>query len=100
MAEGAEGAADASCALPDFQAEVMRQVNAARAVARSCGSTVMPAVGPLAWSDPLFTAAARHSLDMASHNHFDHIGTDGSSSVERVSDAGYGWNWTMALAQP
>lgn len=83
--------ADTSCALPDFQAEVMRQVNAARAMARSCGSTAMPAVDPLVWSNPLFTAAARHSLDMASHNHFDHTGTDNSSSAQRVSDAGYAW---------
>lgn len=83
--------ADTTCALPGFQAEVMRQVNAARAVARSCGSTAMPAVAPLAWSDPLFTAAARHSLDMASHNHFDHTGTDNSSSAQRVTDAGYVW---------
>ncbi len=86
--------ADASCGLPDFQAEVMRQINAARAAARTCGATAMPAVGALAWNDQLFTAAARHSLDMASNNHFDHTGTDGSSSSQRVTDAGYAWSAT------
>lgn len=86
--------ADTSCALPDFQAEVMRQVNAARALARNCGSTPMPAVGPLTWSAPLFTAAARHSLDMATHDHFDHTGTDNSSSAQRVTEAGYVWGAT------
>lgn len=86
--------ADASCGLPDFQAEVMRQINAARAAARTCGTTAMPAVGSLAWSDPLFIAAARHSLDMALHNHFDHTGTDGSSSSQRVTAAGYAWSAT------
>lgn len=86
--------ADASCGLPDFEAEVMRQINAARAAARTCGATDMPAVGSLAWRDQLFTAAARHSLDMASHNHFDHTGTDGSSSSQRVTAAGYAWSAT------
>ena len=47
---------------------------------------------PLALNGALNAAAARHSNDMASHNHFDHIGTDGSDPATRVSQAGYTWS--------
>ncbi|MEZ5705677.1 MAG: hypothetical protein R3E56_10575 [Burkholderiaceae bacterium] len=34
---------DASCSLPNFQADWLQQVNAARAVARTCGGVLQPA---------------------------------------------------------
>ncbi len=32
-----------------------------------------------------------HSKDMAAHNLFDHIGSDGTSPGQRVTHAGYKW---------
>ena len=58
----------------------------------------MPAVGPVSWSPILADASARHSKDLAEHDLdgsvMGHIGTDGSTAVERAMDAGYSrWNW-------
>jgi uncharacterized protein YkwD len=82
-----------SCALPDFRRDLLQQINTARAVARSCGATVMPAAPPLAWNDRLFSAAARHSEDMAVNDYFSHTGLDGRSSAQRVAAEGYAWSW-------
>lgn len=85
--------ADTSCSLPDFRNSLLQAINDARAVARSCGSTAMPAVAPLAWNDQLFSAAARHSTDMATNNYFSHTGLDGRSMSQRVTAEGYAWSW-------
>lgn len=85
--------ASTSCNLPDFRNSLLQQINAARAVARSCGGTAMPAVAPLAWNDALFSAAARHSTDMAVNNYFSHTGLDGRSASQRIAAEGYAWSW-------
>jgi len=85
--------ASTSCGLPDFRNSLLQQINAARAVARSCGGTAMPAVGPLAWNDLLFSAAARHSTDMAANNYFSHTGLDGRTASQRIAAEGYAWSW-------
>ena len=77
--------AGTSCQLPDFRNSLLQAINAARAVARSCGGTAMPAVAPLAWNDALFAAAARHSTDMAVNNYFSHTGLDGRSAAQRIA---------------
>ena len=82
-----------NCDLPDFRNSLLRQINAARAVARSCGGTAMPAAAPLAWNDRLFSAAARHSSDMAVNNYFSHTGLDGRSAAQRVAAESYAWSW-------
>jgi uncharacterized protein YkwD len=86
--------AGTSCDLPDFRASLLQQINAARTSARSCGGTALPAVSPLAWNDRLFSAAARHSRDMAQNNYFSHTGLDGRSSSQRISAEGYAWSWS------
>ena len=85
--------ADTSCGLPNFRDSLLQAINAARAVARSCGATAMPAVAPVAWNDLLFSAAARHSTDMAANNYFSHTGLDGRSMSQRVTAEGYAWSW-------
>jgi uncharacterized protein YkwD len=45
----------------------------------------------LALNATLTSAAAAHALDMAVHHKLDHDGSDGSSSGERVTRAGYAW---------
>ncbi len=81
-----------TCALPGFQADLLHQINAARATDRSCGVTAFAATAALAWSGPLFNAAAGHSRDMALNSYFSHTGLDGSSVGSRVTGAGYGWS--------
>lgn len=71
--------------------EMLDAVNAARAEPQVCGDDRRPPVGPLAWSERLESAAARHSRDMHVHDHFAHVGTDGSDVADRVTDAGYRW---------
>lgn len=85
--------ASASCNLPDFRNSLLQEINAARSVARSCGGTLMPAVAPLAWNDALFSAAARHSSDMAVNNYFSHTGLDGRTAAQRIAAEGYAWSW-------
>ncbi|HEY9095430.1 MAG TPA: CAP domain-containing protein, partial [Hydrogenophaga sp.] len=84
-------AVDATCGLPNFQADWLQQVNAARAVARTCGGVLRPAAPALSWSATLQTAANRHSTDMAVNNFFSHTGSDGSSVGTRATEAGYNW---------
>lgn len=84
--------AQTSCGLPGFKDALLEQINAARASARTCGAANMPAVGALAWNDWLFSAAARHSDDMARHDYFSHTGRDGRSPGQRVSAEGYAWS--------
>jgi uncharacterized protein YkwD len=85
--------ASTSCGLPDFRNSLLQQINTARAVARNCGGTAMPAAAPLAWNDRLFSAAARHSSDMAINNYFSHTGLDGRSVAQRVAAEGHAWSW-------
>jgi uncharacterized protein YkwD len=78
-----------SCNLPNFQADILREVNAARAQARSCGTAAKPAVAAVAWSSALFAAASGHSQDMALRNFFDHVNLDGKTIGQRAIGAGY-----------
>jgi uncharacterized protein YkwD len=69
-------------ALPQFAAEVVGLVNKERAAA-GC-----PALVP---HDTLMQIAQAHSQDMASHDFFDHTGSDGRSTFQRMHDASYSY---------
>ncbi|MCM0148899.1 CAP domain-containing protein [Photobacterium galatheae] len=71
--------------------EMLAAVNAARAQARDCGGTWMPAVGPLTWDYALEQAAFVHSSNMSNYDFFNHTGLDGSTPSSRVSAQGYSW---------
>lgn len=78
------------CGSNRFAQEMVAQLNAVRAQARSCGSRAMPAVGPIRyWNTKLTDAANRHSSDMAAKNFLSHTGSDGSEPADRVIQAGY-----------
>jgi len=69
-----------SSQIPVIEASVINLTNAQR-LANGCGAM---------HTDNRLTAAALvHSSDMATHNYFDHTGSDGSSFVTRESGAGY-----------
>ena len=71
------------------EAEVLRLVNQARSVARQCGDTTYPAVGPLR-AEPRLTLASRaHARDMGEQRYFSHTSLDGRSPWDRSRAAGY-----------
>jgi uncharacterized protein YkwD len=75
----------------DFRADMLSYVNAVRARGCRCGGKYVAPVQPLKWNELLEIAAIQHAKDMAKHNYFDHIGSDGSEIDTRVEDAGYKW---------
>lgn len=77
--------------VKDVEREVLKLVNAARAQARHCGGTSYKAAPPLQLSAMLNRAALIHAQDMARHDHFEHVGTDGSTPAERIARVGYRW---------
>ena len=78
-----------SCGLVNFQTDMMRAVNAARAQARFCGSELKPAVASISWNETLFVAATAHSQDMAQRNYFAHTSPQGSTAGDRAQSVGY-----------
>jgi uncharacterized protein YkwD len=70
---------------------VLDLVNAARAQARRCGRDRYEPAAPLVAAPALMAAASLHSLDMAARGSLGHDGSDGSSSGERITRAGYEW---------
>jgi len=79
---------------------ILDEVNAARAVARNCGSTHYDATTPLTWNALLAAAALRHTQDMAYNGYREasaqepdapHTGSDGSTPQQRITAAGYDW---------
>ena len=71
---------------------ILQQINAARAAGRVCGTEIMAPVGAMKWNDLLFSAAAKHSLDMATRNYFSHTTPEGVTFAQRLANEGYiGW---------
>jgi len=73
------------------KSDIQAQVNDLRRSGCQCGEEWMPPVPALDWNELLEAAALRHAKDMATHDHFDHTGTDNSSTIIRVEEAGYEW---------
>ena len=80
MAFGSMAAAAPAQAFGDEGGAVLNQINATRA-ASGCG--------PVAPNPQLTASAARHANDMLRTGVQAHTGSDGSSVVQRVTDAGY-----------
>ncbi len=79
------------CGISRLRDSVLKQVNIARASARSCGGRQMPAARELAWNRALAEAAEQHSVDMAARRYFDHASPDGKRVSQRVTAQGYRW---------
>lgn len=67
-------------AAPDWAPDMVDDINRARAAQNAA---------PVALCAPLTTAAAHYAKSMADHNHFHHIGVDGSTPLQRARRAGY-----------
>ncbi len=68
---------------------MLELINDARAEARNCGNEFFPAAPPLDWDDRVEAAALGHSVDMAENQFFDHEGSDGSDTGDRLMNEGY-----------
>jgi uncharacterized protein YkwD len=73
----------------EIAAELLQQINAARAHARRCGARAFAAAPPLRPNGLLRRAAEMHAQDMVSHDFFAHQGHDGSTPAQRVGATGY-----------
>ena len=78
------------CGIGGMPQQLLAAINAARAQARMCGSTSMPAAPAIGyWNTQLADAAIRHSTDRAQVGGRGHTGSDGSTPESRVADSGY-----------
>lgn len=69
--------------------QVVRLVNAARAVGGQCGTTPFPPSRPMAVNEQLQVAAQAHAQDMADRNYYGHRSLNGHSPDERMRAQGY-----------
>ena len=83
--------ASTTCGIRELRAQVLAEVNKLRASGAQCGARQMAPAPPLAWDDALFSAAARHSRDMAANDYFDHQDAQGRRAGQRALAEGYRW---------
>lgn len=77
--------------LREWEDEVVRLVNEARAAGADCASQGKFApTGPLTMQASLRCAARKHSRDMNDRNFFAHVNPDGEDPFDRMARAGYG----------
>jgi uncharacterized protein YkwD len=70
---------------------LLNLVNDARLKGCDCGAEKMPPVGPVVWNDLLESAAKEHSQDMFDKNFLNHVGSDGSTTADRLTKTGFQW---------
>lgn len=80
---------DFTCGIPNFQAEFLALVNAARAAGAVCGEKTMKPSRALGWSGSLGLASTIHSGDMATNNFFSHDSPRTGTLRERIQGTGY-----------
>lgn len=73
-----------------FEADVVVELNKARAAGADCGTEgVFAPTGALTMNPELREASRCHSLDMGTNDFFSHTGSNGSRFSQRASAAGY-----------
>jgi uncharacterized protein YkwD len=77
--------------VSDLNRSSIEAVNAARAVARTCGTTRFNAAGPVQWDLRLAEAALTQADYLQQRNLFTHTGENGSTVGDRALMAGYDW---------
>ncbi|MVN85385.1 CAP domain-containing protein [Deinococcus sp. HMF7620] len=71
------------------EAQVLKEVNEARAQARSCGGQAFAAAPAVTWNGYLAASARGHATDMAARAYFDHNTPEGRTPAQRMEAAGY-----------
>lgn len=80
-------------ALTASERNVLKYVNEARAKGWNCGvEGKFKPTGKLKWNSKVAKAAKSHSNDMKKHDFFSHTGSNGKSSAQRLTAAGYKWS--------
>jgi uncharacterized protein YkwD len=69
--------------------EALRQINALRARAESCGAMALPAAGALRWNVRLAASAQAYAEELAQRDTLSHQGLRASTLRERLFQAGY-----------
>ena len=72
---------------------MLNEVNKVRSGGCLCGTTFMPPAAALSWNDTLEAAALLHARDMVQNSYFSHISPEGSSPIQRATEAGYSGNY-------
>jgi uncharacterized protein YkwD len=70
---------------------ILAYVNEARSRGRTCGEHRFRAAEPVTLSDTLARAALLHAVQMADSGSFAHVGVDGSTPADRLTQVGYAW---------
>lgn len=90
---GQNGAVDVNTAGA-FAQQMLGEVNAVRATARSCGPNAMAAVPPLSWNNLIMAAAQKHTMDMYNRVYLAHISPEGLTLDDRLQEAGYKYTYS------
>lgn len=101
MSAHCEPAADWDPTWAEFEQEVLRLTNEARAVGHNCDTKgEFGPAGPLTMNAMLRCSARLHSMDMGEQGYFAHEGLNGSSPGDRMGAAGYtGVTWGENIAK-
>lgn len=73
------------------KAILINLINNLRKDGCDCGKQQFKSVPPLSKHELLTQAAQRHLQDIIQNQNFSHVGTDGTSMGQRVSETGYVW---------
>jgi uncharacterized protein YkwD len=92
LAETTSTPALSATAAKSFADQTLEAVNAARAVARNCGTTAFAAAGPLKWQAQTEQAALVQAQYLQQNNLFSHTGANGSTVGDRLTATGYAWS--------
>ncbi len=92
LVETTPTAALPATATKSFADQMLEAVNAARAVARNCGTTAFAAAGPLKWQAQAEQAALAQAQYLQQNNLFSHAGANGSTVGDRLTATGYAWS--------
>jgi uncharacterized protein YkwD len=76
-------------AWTEFENEVLRLTNEARAMGANCGGQQFAAAPPLVMNELLRCSSRLHSLDMGENDFFDHTNLAGQDPFDRMMEAGY-----------
>lgn len=81
-----------TCKVDKQFVDLLAHHNTARQHGVNCGHSKQVPVAALTWHCDLAIAATEHAKDMSKNNFLRHIGSNGMSFSERVSQTGFNWS--------
>ena len=77
-----------------LELEVLSLINEHRAYGYTCGQDDLLPAPPVFWNSNLDEASEMHVMDMYSNNFVSHIGSDGSTPIERLDSVNYQYSYS------